>query len=56
MAEYQRKFRNLEADRKAYAEETLTIVKKQIAIVEKLKEENTSLKDLIAKLNVKSKS
>jgi hypothetical protein len=34
----------------------LTVVKKQRAIVEKLKEENTSLKDLIAKINSKPKS
>jgi len=28
LEEYQRKFRNLESDRKAYAEETVALIKK----------------------------
>lgn len=41
----------MESDRKAYAEETVANIKKQRTIIDKLKNENTALKDLIAKLN-----
>lgn len=47
LEEYQRKFRNLESDRKAYAEETVALIKKQRGIVDKLKNENQQLKDII---------
>lgn len=49
--EQQKKFRNLESDRKAYAEETVANIKKQRGIIDKLKNENYILKDLIAKMN-----
>ncbi|EAR91604.3 outer dynein arm docking complex protein oda protein (macronuclear) [Tetrahymena thermophila SB210] len=51
LEEYQRKFRNLESDRKAYAEETVALIKKQRGIVDKLKNENQQLKDIISKMN-----
>ncbi len=51
LEEYQRKFRNLESDRKAYAEETVALIKKQRGIIDKLKNENQQLKDIISKMN-----
>lgn len=51
LLEQQKKFRNLESDRKAYAEETVANIKKQRGIIDKLKNENYILKDLIAKMN-----
>lgn len=41
----------MESDRKAYAEETVANIKKQRGIIDKLKNENYALKDLIAKMN-----
>lgn len=51
LEEYQRKFRNLESDRKAYAEETVALIKKQRGIIDKLKNENQQLKDIIVSMN-----
>lgn len=51
LQEEQRKFRNLESDRKYYAEEAISRIKKQKGTIEKLKKENETLKELISKLN-----
>lgn len=45
--EQQKKFRNLEADKKLFAEETINFIKKQKMSIDKLKKENEALKELI---------
>lgn len=43
----QKKFRNLETDKKLFAEETINFIKKQKMGIDKLKKENEALKELI---------
>ncbi len=46
----QKKIQNAEADRKAFAEETIAVVKKQRTKVDFLKQESKALKDRLASL------
>jgi len=48
--EQQKKFRNLENDKKLFAEETINFIKKQKISIDKLKKENESLKELIVQI------
>ena len=50
MFEQQKKFRNLENDKKLFAEETINFIKKQKISIDKLKKENESLKELIVQI------
>lgn len=40
----QKKFKNLEADKKLFAEETINAIKKQKMAIDKLRKENEALK------------
>jgi len=48
--EQQKKFRNLENDKKLFAEETINFIKKQKISIDKLKKENESMKELIVQI------
>lgn len=48
--EQKKKYKNLETDKKTYIDESVKVIKKQKATIDKLKKENDALKDLIVNL------
>ena len=42
--EQQKKFRNVESDKKMFAEETINLIKKQKMTIDKMRKENEALK------------
>jgi chromosome segregation ATPase len=51
LQDLQKKLRNAESDRKAYADEVAANIKKQRTKIDNLKKENYALKEYIAKIN-----
>ena len=49
--EQQKKFRNVESDKKMFAEETINLIKKQKMTIDKMRKENEALKELIVRVD-----